>query len=370
MNPGVIGALIDSLPDAVWIVAPNVCSIVMVNAAAVKLLGLPRDAMLGQLVTDFSPAPEDQFFWADVAAGHAPVDQHIHSETVVLHADGRSLLVERRVSPLTLGNGDLVYVVSLRDLGPLRRIEDRLELVLAEMQATLESTVDGIMVCSLDGVITVRNRQFAELWDLPEALLVPQVDAALYAHMARLVVNIAAYQQRMDFIVDTPLYQGTDMLLLRSGRILEWATRPQISQGRSIGRVYSFRDITARVESEAQLQLAGKVFESSLDAIFIADAQHQIVAVNPGCERLSRSSEAQFMGQLASNLFQDLRGDELFSRVQRGWQGEGHWDGEAQHQRGDGSTCVVQLSWVALRDAQGLVTQSIGFFKDLTEKKS
>ncbi|MEO6853699.1 MAG: PAS domain S-box protein, partial [Rhodoferax sp.] len=345
MNAGVLEALIDSLPDAVWIVAPSDCRIVMVNTAAAQLLGLSRDAMLGQLVTDFSPTPEDLYFWADVAAGHAPHAQRIHSETLVLHADGRSLQVERRVSPLAVGSGDLVYVVALRDLGPLRRMEDRLELVLAEMQATLESTVDGILVCSLDGVVTVRNRQFAELWDLPEALLDPHVDAALYAHMARVVVNIAAYQRRMDFIVNTPLYQGTDMLLLRSGRILERVTRPQISLGRSIGRVYSFRDITARVESEAQLQLAGKVFESSLDAVFIADAQHQIVAVNPSCERLSRSSQVQFIGQFAPAMFQDTSGGELFNRVQRGWHREGHWDGEALHQRGDGSTCVVHLSW-------------------------
>ncbi len=370
MDAGVLGALIDSLPDAVWIVEPGECRIVMANAAAAQLLGLSRDAMRGQLVTDLSPAPEDLYFWADVAAGQSPQDPHIHSETLLLHADGRSLQVERRVSPLELGDGNWVYVVALRDLGPLRRVEDRLELVLAEMQATLESTVDGILVCSLDGVVTVRNRQFAELWDLPEALMDPHNDAALYAHMARVVVNIAAYQRRMEFIVNTPLYQGTDILLLRSGRILERVTRPQISQGRSIGRVYSFRDITERVESEAQLQLAGKVFESSLDAVFIADAQHQIVAVNPSCERLSRSNLAQFVGRMAPTLFQDTGGGELFNRVQRGWHREGHWDGEALHQRGDGSTCVVHLSWVALRDAQGLVTQSIGFFKDLTEKKA
>ena len=370
MHADVLGAIIDSLPDAVWIVAPGDCRIMMANAAAAQLLGLPRDAMVGQLVTDFSPAPEDLFFWADVAVGDACQNQLIHSETLVLHADGRSLLVERRVSSLNVGDGKRFYVVALRDLGPLRRVEDRLELVLAEMQATLESTVDGILVCSLDGVVTVRNRQFAKLWDLPEALMDPHNDAALYAHMARVVVNIAAYQRRMDFIANTPLYQGTDMLLLRSGRILERVTRPQISLGRSIGRVYSFRDITERVESEAQLQLAGKVFESSLDAIFIADAQHQIVAVNPGCERLSRSSEAQFLGQLAPNMFQDTSGGELFGRIQRGWHRDGHWAGEALHQRGDGSTCVVHLSWVALRDAQGLVTQSIGFFKDLTEKKA
>jgi diguanylate cyclase (GGDEF)-like protein/PAS domain S-box-containing protein len=370
VNTGVLATLIDSLPDAVWIVVPQDTRIVMANAAAAQLLGQPLDMLLGRPATDFSPAPEDVYFWADVAAGPAHPEQKIHSETLLRHADGRSLQVERRVSPLTLANGDRVYVVALRDLGPLRRAEDRLELVLAEMQATLESTVDGILVCSLDGVVTVRNRQFAALWDLPDALLDPHNDAALYAHMARVVVNIAAYQRRMNTIVNTPLYQGTDMLLLRSGRILERVTRPQISQGRSIGRVYSFRDITERVESEAQLQLAGKVFESSLDAIFIADAQHQVVAINPGCERLSRCSEAQCLGRLAPVMFHDTSGGALFDRVQRGWHREGHWDGEALHQRGDGTTCVVHLSWVALRDAQGVVTQSIGFFKDLTEKKA
>ncbi len=370
MNAGVLEGLIDSLPDAVWLVTPKDCSILAANVAAAQLLGQPRQAMVGQSVTDLCPAPEDLYFWADVATAQAPLEQRIHSETQVLHADGRSLVVERRVSPWHLDSGELVYVVALHDLGPLRRAEDRLELVLAEMQATLESTVDGILVCSLDGVVTVRNRQFALLWDLPEALMDPHNDAALYAHMARVVVNIAAYQRRMEFIVSTPLYQGTDMLLLRSGRILERVTRPQISLGRAIGRVYSFRDITERVESEHQLQLAGKVFASSLDAIFIADAQHQIVAINPSCERLSRSNEARFMGQFAPDVFLDTSGGELFDRVQRGWQREGHWDGEAQHQRGDGSTCIVHLSWVALRDTQGAVTQSIGFFKDLTEKKA
>lgn len=370
MSLAVLGALIDSLPDVVWIVAPCDRSIVMVNTASTHFLGLPPEALVGRLVTDLCPAPEDQYFWADVAVGQAASGPHIRSESLVLHADGSTLLVERRVNPLNLGNGEMVYVVALRNIGPLRQAEDRLELVLAEMHATLESTVDGILVCNLDGVVAVRNRQFGELWDLPEALLESQNDAALYAHMAAVVVNTPFYQVRMDLIINTPLYQGTDLLLLRNGRVLERVTRPQISLGRSIGRVYSFRNITERVESEAQLQLAAKVFELSLDAIFIADAQHQIVAVNPGCERLSRSDQGHFIGQLCANMFQDTNGGELFSRVQHSWHREGHWDGEAQHQRGDGSTCVVHLSWVALRDAQGLVTQSIGFFKDLTEKKA
>nr|WP_315427572.1 EAL domain-containing protein [uncultured Albidiferax sp.] len=367
MIPTLLGELIEGLPDAIWIVAPSDLCILAVNAAAEQLLGMPRQALVGQAVTNLAPAPEDLYFWDEVAAGHA---HGIGSETRVLLGDGSSLHVERRVSPLRLDGGRQIYVVNLRDLTPLRQVEDRLELVLAEMQATLESTGDGILACSLAGVVTVCNRRFAELWDLPPTSRIAQNDQALYEHMTQAVVHTAAYGRRMEHISATPSYQGTDTFMLHNGRILERVTRPQVSQGRVIGRVYSFRDITERVESEAQLQLAGKVFESSLDAIFIADAQHHVVAVNPGCERLSRSPEQRLLGQMAPELFKDVDRTPLFSRVQLGWQREGHWDGEALHQRGDGSSCVVHLSWVALRDGQGQVTQSIGFFKDLTEKKA
>ncbi|WP_394789937.1 EAL domain-containing protein [Rhodoferax sp.] len=367
MIPALLGALLEGLPDAVWLVSPDDLSILAVNAAAMQLLGMTREALVGRPVTELTPAPEDIYFWDDVAAGR--IDQ-ISSETRIPRGDGSSLQVERRVSLLPLGNGEKIYVVGLRDLTPLRHVEDRLELVLAEMQATLESTVDGILACSLEGIVTVCNRRFAELWSLPEDLLIEHNDQALFAHMGASVVNYAAYRRRMDHIITTPMYQGTDILLLNGGRVLERVTRPQISQGRAIGRVYSFRDITERIESEAQLQLAGKVFESSLDAIFIADTQHFLVAVNPGCERLSRCGEDVLLGQSAADLFKDGDGSPLFDRIQRGWQRDGHWDGEALHQRGDGSTCVVHLSWVALRDVHGQVTQSIGFFKDLTEKKA
>jgi hypothetical protein len=47
------------------------------------------------------------------------------------------------------------------------------------------------------------------------------------------------------------------------------ARLPQYSRGQPSGRVYAFRDITQQVEAQARLRLAAKVFESSLDAIFI-----------------------------------------------------------------------------------------------------
>ena len=70
-----------------------------------------------------------------------------------------------------------------------------------------------------------------------------------------------------------------------------------------MGRVYSFRDITRQTEVQASLRLAARVFDSSLDAIFIADSQHQLMRMNPGCERLVGPCSAAFEGCLAASLF-------------------------------------------------------------------
>lgn len=367
MTASVLGTLIEGLPEAVWIVSGTNYAVMEVNVAALDLLGMLRQQVVGQQVTVFLAALEDVFFWSEVEQGGS---QRIRSETTLRCGDGSSRSVERSVSPVLLPDGSSVYVIGLRDLGPLRQVEGQLELVLAEMQATLESTVDGILACNLNGVVSVSNQRFSELWGVPPELLQGRNGQALYAHMSESVHNTAVYRRRMEHIVATPLYQGTDIVLLRNGRVLERVTRPQMSQGRAIGRVYSFRDITDRVESEAKLQLAGKVFEASLDAIFIADAQHHVVAINPVCMRLSRCLESQLLGRYIPDLFRDTSGAALFSRIQGGWQRDGHWDGEALHTRGDDSVCTVHLSWIAVRDAQGQIVQSIGFFKDLTEKKA
>jgi diguanylate cyclase (GGDEF)-like protein/PAS domain S-box-containing protein len=367
LDGSVVGPLIECVLDAVWIVERQGLSIVAVNEAAVQLLGLQKHELIGRRVTEFTASPEDIFFWEDVAAGHG---QTIHSETRMPCGDGQTLQVERRISPMRIEEDGDAYMVCMRDRSQQRHMEDELELVLAEMQATLEATADGILVCNLDGGIAACNRRFAELWDVPEAMLVRRDDEALMNHMASLMVDSETYLQRLAQIASNPLGESSDVLVLRAGRLIERTTLPQHSQGRSIGRVYSYRDITQRIEAESGLRLAAKVFESSLDAIFIADAEHRIVAVNPGCMKLTRFSQDELVGRLAPELFRDAEEDGLFERVQQRWAHDGYWDGEALHARGDASFCPVQLSWVVLRDEHGEVRQSIGFFKDLTEMKA
>lgn len=358
-------SLIDGLLEAVWLVDPVSLRILAVNSAAGDLLGLASTDMVGKPAIELTATPEDQFFWEDIAAG---LTDGIHSETLLRGADGIAVPVERRVSRVWPEADRAVYVVGIRDLRQQRRAEDELERLVAELRATLESTADGILVCDLNGDVRNYNRHFAELWDVPEELLLKRNDITLHAHLASRVRDAMPYEKRLLEIAGSPLLEASDVLVLITGRILERVTRPQYSKGQPAGRVFSFRDITQRTDTESRLRLAAKVFESSLDAIFITGPDFVVLAVNPVCEQLTESPQAHFIGVSPKDLFYDLHDRELIARVQQKLRDEGFWQGQVSLKRKNRADCAVQISWALLRDEQGAVSHTIGFFKDLTEE--
>jgi PAS domain S-box-containing protein len=213
-----------------------------------------------------------------VAAG---LSDNIHSETLLRRSDNIVIHVERQVTLVKTGLDSAVFVVAIRDHTNQRQVEQELEKLIAELRATLESTADGILVTDLEGGIRSYNHLFAELWGLPDELLTQRDDGAIYRWMDKAIVDAERYAERLGTITRSPLMEATDVLVLRSGKILERVTLPQYARGRPIGRVYSYRDITQKLEDEARLQLAAKVFESSTDAIFITDKDQRIITVNP-----------------------------------------------------------------------------------------
>lgn len=365
MIPFALRSLIDGLLEAVWLVDTVSLRILCVNCAAGNLLGLSTEELVGKAAIELSVTPEDQFFWEDVAAG---LTDSIHSETLLRSVDGVAVPVERRVGRVWLEADRAVYVVGVRDLRQQRRTESELERLVAELQATLESTADGILVSDMNGAARNYNRHFAALWDVPEDLLLQRSDNALHAHLASRMLDPRSYEKRLLEIADSPLLETSDVLVLRNGRVLERVTRPQFSRGRPTGRVFSFRDITQSIDVESRLRLAAQVFESSLDAIFITAPDFTILAVNPVCEGLTESPPAQLVGASSLDLFRDPQNPDFFSSVQQQLVDEGFWRGAVWLPRKGQAACPVQVSWVLLRDEQGAVLNTIGFFKNQTEE--
>jgi diguanylate cyclase (GGDEF)-like protein/PAS domain S-box-containing protein len=358
---------LDGLQEAVWLVDEASLLILHANAAAERLSGFALADLAGKSVLSLAATPQDQAFWSEPAD---VVANGIHSHTCLLRADGALLAVERQVTRVRQAAaeepGKSVFMLTMLDRSTQVATERELEKLLSELRATLDSAADGMLVCDLDGRVRAFNQRLAQLWAMPRDLLLRRDDAAVYAHMATQVEDARAFSERLAAIAQEPTQESADIVALRNGTVLELRTVPQFSQGSPVGRVYSYRDITRQTEIQASLRLAARVFESSLDAIFIADSQHRILRMNPGCERLVGPSARSFEGRAAASLFGGAADASFMEQVLQGWAGEGFWEGELWLPRDSGAYCAVQLSWVALRDDEGTLVQSIGFMRDLT----
>ena len=252
--------LLDGLPHAAWVVALADARVVAVNAAAGVFLGRPPADLLGAAALDLANTPEDAAWWADAAAG---VADKLHSEARYAGADGRLRPALRSIG-LIRGADDPAGVapthalVMLCDRSSECAMQDESDRLLAQLQATLEATADGILVTGLDGRLRAFNQRFAEIWGLPARLLQSagdgnncqdsDQDIAIQAWMAEQVLPQRGPPR-------APGGAGLgERIELRSGQVLERVTRPLLSAGRTLGRVWSFRDLTARVRAEERVE--------------------------------------------------------------------------------------------------------------------
>jgi len=139
----------------------------------------------------------------------------------------------------------------------LKDSEKKLEQSVSLLRATLESTVDGILVTS-DREVVNFNRRFLDLWHIPAQSVATELalDApAIVDHLR----DSASYREKLAHLTAHPEVESDDVLELHDGRIFERHSRPQVSGGSIVGRVWSFRDITEQRKMQVGLVAADRL---------------------------------------------------------------------------------------------------------------
>ncbi|HKW40295.1 MAG TPA: PAS domain S-box protein [Gemmatimonadales bacterium] len=180
---------------------------------------------------------------------------HVKTELRALHQDGTWRLLEahgvNRLDDPAIG----AIVVTYRDITERHRIEQNLHETLSLLSATFDSTADGILVVDLAGHILSFNRKFAELWRIPDSILEAKDSAQALAFVLEQLPDPEGFLAKIRGLYARPDASSFDVLTFKDGRIYERLSQPQRIAGKSVGRVWSFRDVTESRRAE-QVQLA------------------------------------------------------------------------------------------------------------------
>ena len=162
-------------------------------------------------------------------------------------------------------------LIAAATIGERTRAEEALSSSLSLLQATLDSTADGVLVVDLDGQIVSFNQRFVEMWRIPPDVIAAADDATIQRFVLDQLADPSAFLARVQQVYSQPTQLSTDVLLFDDGRVFERFSRPHRLGDEVIGRVWSFRDVTDARRSEVLkgrfLDMAGHEMRNPLGVI-------------------------------------------------------------------------------------------------------
>lgn len=149
---------------------------------------------------------------------------------------------------------------------------------LSMMRATLESTTDGILVTDGHGKITGFNEKYVEMWRMPREIVDAREAEALRETAGQQFEDPEEFIARIHAIETSDLPESFDVLEFADGRVFERYSKVQRIEDRSVGRVWTFRDITERKRAEEKLRAAKIAAEKANQAKddFLALLSHEL----------------------------------------------------------------------------------------------
>jgi PAS domain S-box-containing protein len=394
----------DSCPSMMWATDAN-GSIQFLNRACRLFSGMNCDEVDGskwQLLIHPDDAPEYVTSFGHAMREHIPFS----AETRIQRADGKWRLLGSRAEPSFSSKGEYLGHIGLSaDITDRIQAERTRQFELSLIHSIHEGSLDGILVVNGNGMVVSRNKRFLDIWkisslsdsDRPFDTAGGVADSLILSKIIERVEDPEAFLRRVKELYEDPEANDHCEIQLRDARTLERdSTSLRNEKGAYLGRVWFFRDITARKREQISLENAKlsadeanrrllserSILESERkmlralidnipDSMYVKDSETRFVVANSCLARLvGAETPEQLLGKTDFDLFPPQVARAFFEddrNVMR--------SGQALHNREEkGVDCAGNethslTTKVPLRDSNGQVVGIAGVGRDITVRK-
>jgi PAS domain S-box-containing protein len=301
-------------------------TILYLNRAAEKIFGHQLEDMLGQNLNMLMPEYLRHVHAAGLKRYTETGRRHLSWEAVEvpgLHKNGYEIDLE-----ISFGEykqeGRHLFTAIIRDITDRKRASEALERTTALLRAAFDSTAEGVLGVDEHGRVTNYNRRYLEMWRVPKGVLDAESDGALVRHALKQLKEPDGFLERVQEAYSNPEGETQDEFELLDGRMIERVSLPQRIEDRVIGRVWSFRDVTARHRAEERLQEANRELQARSEALTQAREEERRRLQRDLHDGLGPELGAQtlIVGSARRILETDPQGaDQLLGKLERDVQG-------------------------------------------------
>ena len=267
--------------------------------------------------------------------------------------------------PVTIEN--LCHQADLiRERASLQESEKRTRLLL-------DSAAEAIYGLDMEGRCTFVNAACLRIlgYDNPEDLIGRRIhDLIHHTHADGRPYPAEECLIYQAYLRDEAIHREDEVFWRRDGKPVpvEYWSYPMHRDGRVVGSVATFFDISERRRAEEKLRQAAMVFDNTRDGVMITDDQGVIQAVNRAFTKITGFSESEVLRK-RPNLLHSGRHDAAFYQAMWRSIGEsGFWQGEIWNRRKSGEIYPEWLTISRVDDSHGTLNRCyVGVFTDLSQ---
>ena len=245
---------------------------------------------------------------------------------------------------------------------------------LSLLNATLESTADGILVLDLSGKISSFNAKFAAMWRFPAELLKRRDAAEIVPYVSGQLKDPEEFLQQIKKSQSDPEAETFESFECKDGRILERYSLPRRIDNKCVGVVVNWRDVTERKRAEEALQQERNLLRTLIDHIpdyiYVRDLSNRFVVANESFARLMGvAGPSALIGKRDADFYPPEMAANFDKIDQEVFAGRAILNRERVLLFPNGQELAILNTKVPFKNDKGEVIGLIGVGRDITERK-